>query len=84
YEFQSGYVRRTVGVIDRLPFMNGEIYWTLREFAVNPGWNGGAALPPGAAGDGLHHKGLIAYDGTEKPAFALAEQLLAGTPAWAR
>ena len=49
--------------------MNGAIYWTLREFAVDPGWTGGADLPPGDPPDGLHHKGLIAYDGTPKPAF---------------
>jgi beta-glucuronidase len=84
YEFQSRYLARTLGVLDRLPFMNGSIYWTLREFAVNPGWTGGAALPPGAARDGLHHKGLIAYDGTQKPAFALAERLFAQSPPWAR
>lgn len=80
YEFQSGYLRRTFGVLDRLGFMNGAIYWALREFAEGPGWIGGASLPPGAASDGLHHKGLIAYDGTEKPAFAVAQHLFASTP----
>src|SRR5262249_1882726 len=61
YEFQGNYLQRTLSVVNRLPFMNGEIYWTLREFAVNPGWTGGVALPAGAVPDGLHHKGLIAY-----------------------
>jgi beta-glucuronidase len=84
YEFQSDYLQRTFGVIDRLPFMNGAIYWTLREFAVNPGWTGGAILPPNAQPDGIHHKGLIAYDGTEKPAFAVAQQLFGSPPAFAR
>jgi hypothetical protein len=80
YEFQSDYVTNTLGVVDRLPFMNGAIYWTLREFAVSPGWTGGAVLPPGTVPDGLHHKGLIAYDGTDKPAFAVAKQLFGRTP----
>ncbi len=80
YEFQSDYVHDTLGVIDRLPFMNGAIYWTLREFAVAPGWTGGATLPPGTAPDGLHHKGLIAYDGSHKPAFAVAKQLFGKQP----
>jgi beta-glucuronidase len=82
YEFQSNYLQQTFGVLDQLPYMNGAIYWTLREFAVWPGWTGGAALPPGAVPDGLHHKGLIAYDGSLKPAFAVAEQLFATQPAF--
>jgi beta-glucuronidase len=82
YEFQSDYVRDTIDVIDRLPFMNGSIYWTLREFAVNPGWTGGATLPPGYLPDGIHHKGLLAYDGSPKPAFAVAQQLFATQPGY--
>ncbi len=84
YEFQSDYLRRTYAVLDRLPFMNGSVYWALRDFAVAPGWKGGAQLPPGYPTDGLTHKGLLAYDGTEKPAFAVAAQLFAQTPAFAR
>lgn len=80
YEFQSAYVSRTAAALDRLPFMNGSIYWTLREFAVNPGWTGGATLPPGYTPDGVHHKGLIAYDGSPKPAFAIAQQMFAAQP----
>ena len=57
--------------------MNGTIVWTLREFAVAPGWTGGAQLLPGYAPDGIHHKGLIAYDGVDKPAFAVAQALFA-------
>jgi beta-glucuronidase len=80
YEFQNNYIQQTFGVLDQLPFMNGAIYWTLREFAVNPGWVGGAQLPPDDPPDGIHHKGLIAYDGTEKPAFSVAQQLFADPP----
>ena len=80
YAFQSAYVRRTLTLLDQLPFLNGSIYWTLREFAVAPGWRGGAILPPGSTPDGIHHKGLIAYDGVAKPAFAVAAQLLAREP----
>ena len=64
--------------------MNGAIYWTLREFAVQPGWLGGADPPRGYEPDGLHHKGLIDYDGTEKPAFAVAQQEFAQIPSFAR
>lgn len=84
YEFQSSYVRRTLKVLDRLRFMNGSIYWTLREFAVAPGWTGGAELPSGDTPDGIHHKGLISYDGTAKPVYAVAQQGFAANPAFAR
>jgi beta-glucuronidase len=84
YEFQSDYLARTLGVVDQLPFMSGAIYWTLREFAEGPGWTGGASLPPDDPPDGLHHKGLIAYDGTAKPAFAVAQQAMGFVPSWAR
>jgi hypothetical protein len=84
FEFQSDYIRRTFAVLDRLPFMNGSIYWILRDFAVAPGWIGGASVPAGFPPDGLNHKGLIAYDGTQKPAFTVAQQFFEQTPAWAR
>jgi Glycosyl hydrolases family 2, TIM barrel domain/Glycosyl hydrolases family 2 len=82
FEFQSDYLQRTFAVLDRLPFMNGAIYWTLREFAVSPGWTGGLSLPSDEPPDGLHHKGLIGYDGTQKPAFTVAQQLFATQPAY--
>ncbi|MDQ6607137.1 MAG: hypothetical protein M3Z06_11400 [Actinomycetota bacterium] len=82
YEFQSAYLRSTFGVLDRLPFMNGAIYWTLREFAVSPGWTGGVTLPAGDSPDNIHHKGLIAYNGTAKQAFAVAQQLFGTTPSY--
>ena len=84
YEFQSDYLRRTYDVLDRLEFMNGSIYWPLRDFAVAPGWRGGAQFPQGYDTDGLTHKGLIAYDGTQKPAFSVAAQLFAQPPPFAR
>ena len=84
YGFQSDYLRRTYSVLAGLPFMNGSIYWALRDFAVSPGWKGGAALPLGYDTDGLNHKGLLAYDGTVKPAWAVAEQLFGQTPSFVR
>jgi hypothetical protein len=47
-----------------------------------PGWVGGAELPPDDPPDGLHHNRLIAYDGTEKPAFSVAQQLFAAPPSF--
>ncbi len=83
YEFQANYFQQTLGVVDQLPFMNGAIYWTLREFAVVPGWVGGATLPPDFPPSGVHRKGLLAYDGTAKPAFGVAQKLFAQTPSFA-
>jgi beta-glucuronidase len=79
YEFQSQYLSKTLDVIDATPFIGGAIYWTLREFAVKPHWDGGAGLPV-AQRNSLHHKGLLNYDGTPKPAFAVARQRFISTP----
>ena len=84
FGFQSDYLRRTYAALAGLPFMNGSIYWALRDFAVSPGWTGGAALPLGYPTDGLNHKGLIAYDGTQKPALAVASALFEQIPPFAR
>ena len=79
YAFQSDYIRRTLSIVGSLPFMSGAIYWTLREFAVKPYWDGGAH-PHHPIRDSLHHKGLISYAGTRKPAWNVAAQLFGDTP----
>ncbi|HWC85458.1 MAG TPA: glycoside hydrolase family 2 TIM barrel-domain containing protein [Solirubrobacteraceae bacterium] len=84
YQFQTDYVRSTIDALDALPFMSGSIYWTLREFAVRPGWKGGLAPPLVAAPTGLTHKALISYGGMAKPAFAVTQHLFADPPAFAR
>ena len=79
YAFQSQYIQQTLGIVDRLAFMSGSIYWTLREFAVKPHWDGGAHrrdVPRTA----IHHKGLLAYDGSAKPAFGVTADLFAQEP----
>ncbi len=78
YAFQSQYLKRYLDIVDRLGFMNGAIYWTAREFAVKPDWDGGAH-PPGDR-DGIHNKGLISYDGKVKPAFETAQKAFGSTP----
>ena len=79
YEFQVEYIRDNLEVVDRLPFVNGAIYWTLREFAVKPGWVGGFERP-GAQRDGIHRKALITYDGRPKPAWDVTRAMFASTP----
>ncbi|HEY1594141.1 MAG TPA: glycoside hydrolase family 2 TIM barrel-domain containing protein [Thermoleophilaceae bacterium] len=79
YEFQSDLLGKTLDVIDSTPFLGGALYFTLREFAVKPHWDGGAGLPV-AQRNSLHHKGLLNYDGTPKPAWSVARQRFATTP----
>src|SRR5260370_16428088 len=45
YAFQSQYIQQTLGIVDRLAFMSGSIYWTLRGFAVKPHWDDGPPPP---------------------------------------
>jgi beta-glucuronidase len=77
YAFQTQYLKRNLDIIDRLGFMGGAIYWTAREFAVKPNWDGGAHPP---VRDSIHNKALITYDGKIKPAFSAAQEAFKATP----
>jgi hypothetical protein len=77
YAFQSDYLSRNLDIIDRLGFMGGAIYWTAREFAVKPHWDGGAQP---LVRDSIHNKALIAYDGAPKPSFQVARAAFRATP----
>jgi beta-glucuronidase len=77
YAFQSQYLTRNLDIIDRLGFMGGAIYWTAREFAVKPHWDGGAQP---RVRDSIHNKALIAYDGKPKPSFQIARAAFHATP----
>jgi beta-glucuronidase len=79
YAFQSDYIQSTLGILQSLPFMSGAIYWTLREFAVKPNWDGGSGRVD-VPRNSIHHKGLISYGGQLKPAWSTAGQLFAATP----
>ncbi|HEX4108198.1 MAG TPA: glycoside hydrolase family 2 TIM barrel-domain containing protein [Solirubrobacteraceae bacterium] len=81
FAFQQRYIEQTMGIVDHLSFMNGSIYWTLREFAVKPHWVGGPG-GPGVIGNSIHHKGLITYDGVKKPAFGTLAALYAAMPVY--
>ena len=78
FAFQKQYVERYLDIVDRLGFMNGAIYWTAREFAVKPDWDGGAH--PKGFRDPIHNKGLISYAGKVKPAFETAKEAFQATP----
>ena len=81
YPFQSFHAARTLDVIDRSPALSGAIYWTLREFEIYPGWQGGAGRrPPEYEPNTRHHKGLITYEGERKPAFGILRERYRATP----
>jgi Glycosyl hydrolases family 2, TIM barrel domain/Glycosyl hydrolases family 2 len=81
YPFQTFHAARTIDVIDRSPALSGAIYWTLREFEITPGWQGGAGRrPPQYEPNTRHHKGLITYEGERKPVFNLLRDRFRATP----
>ena len=80
WAFQERYVDHNLSLIKRLGFMSGAIYWTLREFAVKPDWDGGAERTD-VERDSIHNKGLLHYeDGSRKPAWDVARSHFVGTP----
>lgn len=79
FAFQSRYVQQVLDIVEARPFVGGAIYWTLREFAVKPDWDGGANRK-GVVRDSIHNKGLITYAGRRKPAWTVAQREYAGTP----
>jgi beta-glucuronidase len=84
YAFQAFHAGRTIDVVDRLPFLSGAIYWTLREFEIYPGWTGGAPRRSGPYGPNTrHHKGLLTYDGVPKPSWYVVHDHYARTPVYA-
>jgi beta-glucuronidase len=81
YAFQTDYVRRSLATIEATPEIGGAIYWTLREFAVKPDWDGGAKRT-GVPRDAIHNKALITYDGRRKPAWQVMADDARNTPLW--
>ena len=75
YEFQSQFISNQLAAIAAAPWLSGAIYWALQDFLVRPGWSGGNPYPTPP----LFTKGLIAFDGTQKPAWSLVQQAYAAT-----
>jgi hypothetical protein len=79
YAFQQVYTRDVLKVVGSDPTLSGAIYWTLREFAVKPKWDGGAQRV-GVERDAIHNKGLVTYDGRPKPAWNVLRDDIRTTP----
>jgi hypothetical protein len=81
YPFQTFHAARTLDVIERSSALSGAIYWTLREFEIYPGWQGGAGRRAAQYEPNTrHHKGVITYEGVRKPAFELLRERFLATP----
>jgi beta-glucuronidase len=65
FEFQQAFLRFHLDVFGTKTWLSGAIYWTLREFLVRPGWDGGNPVPQPP----MHQKAVLSYDGTAKPAY---------------
>jgi beta-glucuronidase len=67
YEFQRKFVLDHLAVHASKPYVNGSIVWALRDFRVEPSWQGGAprdyAKPP------WHNKSLIEETNWRKPVY---------------
>jgi beta-galactosidase/beta-glucuronidase len=67
FEFQRKFATDHLAIHDSKRFVNGSIYWALRDFRVHQTWQGGGpaeyATPP------WHNKSLIEENNHRKPAF---------------
>jgi beta-glucuronidase len=67
FEFQSKFAVDHLRVHASKPYVNGSIWWALRDFRVHPQWAGGA--PEGWTAPPWHNKSLIEETGRSKPAY---------------
>jgi hypothetical protein len=75
YQFQSDFANYHFGVYASKPWLSGAIWWTLEEFAVKPGWEGGNPWPAPP----FHQKAPITMLGQKKPVFYDLQRIYKGT-----
>jgi beta-glucuronidase len=78
YQFQSAFANYHYGVYATKPWLSGAIWWTLEEFAVKPGWEGGNPWPAPP----IHQKAPITMLGVKKPVFYDLQRIFKGTVQW--
>ncbi|MFL5885196.1 MAG: glycoside hydrolase family 2 protein [Thermoleophilaceae bacterium] len=76
YQFQQNLLDYHLDIYDKTPFVNGAIIWILKDFNVQPGWDGGnpRSTPPTLT------KGLIDFTGNPKPSFSEIARRFHATP----
>ena len=67
FEFQRKFATDHLAIHDSKRYVNGSIYWALRDFRVHQTWQGGA--PDEYADPPWHHKSLIDAFNHRKPVF---------------
>jgi beta-glucuronidase len=77
YNFQRDLLDYHLDQYDSYPFVNGAVVWILRDFRVQPGWDGGNPKPSPP----VLKKGLVDQFGNKKPAFFELARRFAETPA---
>jgi beta-glucuronidase len=76
WAFQQDFVNFHLATYAQKPWLSGAVYWTLNEFRVRPGWEGGNPRPSPP----LHQKGLLRYgDFSRKPAWSDLQRSYAAT-----
>jgi beta-glucuronidase len=76
YLFQRDFLNYHLDAYDNDPYINGAIVWILRDFRVQPGWDGGNPKPSPPT----LKKGLVDEFGNKKPAFFDLARRFADTP----
>lgn len=76
YEFQAGFLRDHLAVIDATPAVSGALVWALRDFWVRPNWHGGNPLPDSP----FNRKGIFDERGVPKLAFETVRQRFGAVP----
>jgi beta-glucuronidase len=75
YQFQANAVAYHLGVFASKPWLSGAIYSLLRDSVSVPGFTGGNPWPDPP----FDHKGLLDFQGSEKPAWTVAASIYAHT-----
>jgi len=78
YQFQSAFANYHYGIYATKPWLSGAIWWTLEEFAVKPGWEGGNPWPAPP----IHQKAPITMAGVKKPVFFDLQRIYKATKQW--
>ena len=76
YSFQQNLLDYHLDAYDADPYINGAIVWILKDFRVQPGWDGGNPKPSPP----VLTKGLVSETGARKPAFADLARRFRDTP----
>jgi hypothetical protein len=85
YAYQASLLARHIAVYERDPRLSGMLIWVLRDYPLNPRFQGGSIhfkLPGVRLIEGLNQKGLFDWAGGAKPAVGVVARLFKALPAY--